>query len=466
MLKLLIDKELRDIVGSTKFAVTFGVMAVLILLAFYVGGKNYQVSLEEYEAGVTENLKQMEGLTDWNRADNRIFLRPQPLAALVSGISNDIGRTVEVHSWWEATAEDSRFNADPIYAVFRFIDLEFIFTIVLSLFAILFAYDAVNGEKERGTLRLAFANSVPRDKYILGKLIGSFVALSVPLLIPILIGCLLLPLLGVPMDSGTWIRLALIIAAGFLYLGVFLTLSVFVSSLTEHSSSSFLLLLVIWIFAVLIIPRTAVLVSGRAVEVPSMDHINYEKSTYMSQLWDQDMKRIDEFRRQSSNLSREERHRQWETLMAELSAARTENMDLFARRLNEDRRNRERVRQRVALGISRISPASVFSLASTDLAGTSLELKQRYLDAANEYRDSYLRFLEEKTGSSTRGWWSRSNEENAEEIDPHELPVFDMPEAPTSSHVNRALPDLGILVVFNVLFFMGAFVAFLKYDVR
>jgi hypothetical protein len=28
------------------------------------------------------------------------------------------------------------------------------------------------------------------------------------------------------------------------------------------------------------------------------------------------------------------------------------------------------------------------------------------------------------------------------------------------------LPDLGILVVFNVLFFMGAFVAFLKYDVR
>ena len=277
MLKLLITKELRDIVGSTKFAVTFGVMSVLILLAFYVGGRNYEVSRLEYEAAVSENLKQMEGLTDWQRVDNRIFLEPQPLASLVSGISNDVGRTVDVNGWWEVSAEDSRFGADPIYAVFRFIDLEFIFTIVLSLFAILFAYDAVNGEKERGTLRLAFANSVPRDKYILGKLTGSFVALAVPLLIPILIGSLLLPLLGVPLDGGMWARLGMVILSGLLYLGVFLTLSIFVSSLTEHSSSSFLLLLVIWIFAVLVIPRTAVLLSGRAVEVPSMDSVNYEK---------------------------------------------------------------------------------------------------------------------------------------------------------------------------------------------
>jgi ABC-type transport system involved in multi-copper enzyme maturation permease subunit len=466
MLRLLIDKELREIIGSTKFAVTFGVMSLLILLAFYVGGRNYRASVEEYDSAVVENLKQMEGLTSWARVDNRIFLRPQPLAALVSGISNDIGRTVEINSSWEASAEDSKFNDDPIYAVFRFIDIEFIFTIVLSLFAILFAYDSVNGEKERGTLCLAFANPVPRDKYIMGKLIGSFLALSVPLLIPILIGCLLLPILGVPMDVGMWTRLALVIAAGLLYLGVFLTLSVFVSSLTEHSSSSFLLLLVVWIFAVLIIPRTAVLVSGRAVEVPSMDHVNFEKSTYMSQLWDEDMQQIDNLRRQIGNLPRDQRRRRFRTLMAELSEVRTDKMDVFAKRLNEDRRNRERVRQRVALGLSRVSPASVFALASSNLAGTSLVLKERYLDSAAEYREAYMRFLVEKTGSSGNSWWSRGGNENDEEIDPHDIPSFDFKEASTSSHVESALPDLAILLLFNVVFFVGAFLAFLRYDVR
>ena len=79
MFKLLIEKELREIIGSTKFAVTFAVCAILILLAFYVGARNYQVSQSEYEANVAENVKQMEGLTDWNRVDHRIFLPRQGL---------------------------------------------------------------------------------------------------------------------------------------------------------------------------------------------------------------------------------------------------------------------------------------------------------------------------------------------------------------------------------------------------
>src|SRR5690606_23514469 len=101
----------------------------------------------------------------------------------------------------ELKSTNSRFNEEPILAVFRFMDLEFLFSVVLSLFAVLFAYDAVNGEKERGTLRLALSNPVSRSTYIVGKLIGTFLSLFVPLLIPVLIGVLLLPLLGVNLDS-------------------------------------------------------------------------------------------------------------------------------------------------------------------------------------------------------------------------------------------------------------------------
>ena len=468
MLRLIIDKELREVIGSTKFAVTFAVMSLLILLAFYVGARNYQVSTLNYESAVAENLKQMEGLTDWSRIDNRIFLKPEPLTALVSGISNDIGRTVEVQTQWEPRSEDSVFNEDPIYAVFRFIDLEFVFSIVLSLFAILFAYDAVNGEKERGTLRLAFANPVPRDKYILGKLIGSFTALAVPLLVPILIGCLLLPLLGVSMDAGGWIRLATVIAAGLMYLGVFLTLSIFVSSVTERSSSSFLLLLVVWIFAVLIVPRTAVFVAGRAVDVPSVDQIDFQKSSYLSQLWDEDMKKMDEFRRSPAGQAdtHEERRRLWRTFMSQLANDRTDKLDAFALRLNEDRRNRDLSRQRIALGIARISPTAVFTLAATDLAGTSLDLKNRFDTAARTYREAYTRFMTEKTGSSLSGWWMSATEETSEEIDPYELPAFEYEAAPLADYMTSALPDLVILLLFNFAFFAGAFLAFLRYDVR
>ena len=65
MLKTIIAKEIRDIIGSTKFAVTFGVCAILILLSFYAGANNYRVSRARYEAAKAENLRQFAGLTDW-----------------------------------------------------------------------------------------------------------------------------------------------------------------------------------------------------------------------------------------------------------------------------------------------------------------------------------------------------------------------------------------------------------------
>ena len=198
MIRTIIEKELREIIGSAKFAVTFGACALLILLSFYVGAENYRTLERQHEAALRENLRKMEGLTDWFAVqDHRIFLPPQPLATLVTGVSNDIGRTVEVRGRGELAADDSRFNEDPIFAVFRFLDLDFIFQIVLSLFAILFAYDAICGERERGTLKLSFANAVRKESYILGKLLGSYLALALPLLVPILGGCGLLLALGV-----------------------------------------------------------------------------------------------------------------------------------------------------------------------------------------------------------------------------------------------------------------------------
>lgn len=472
MFRLIVEKELRETIGTTKFAVTFAVCALLILLAFYVGGRNYQVGQAEYEAARAENLKQMEGLTEWARIDHRVFLPPQPLAALVSGVSNDIGRTTEMRRQGELRSENSRFNEDPIFAVFRFLDLEFLFGIVLSLFAILFAYDAINGEKERGTLRLSFSNSVPRDKYILGKLVGAFLALAIPLLIPILIGCLILPLMGVPMESGTWLRLAMVILAGYLYLGVFLTLSIFVSALTENSASSFLMLLVIWIVAVLIVPRAAVLISGRAVEVPSIDKINFDKSKFQRQAWEEDQKKLMTWQEENQPAEGEDTQEWFGRFRKEMDALgedRNDRIAEFSARLNEERRNREAVQQKVALGIARISPTSVFTLATTNLAGTSLSLKQRYQEEAARYQTQYAAFLTEKTGDSPSGIIIRIGEEEEEEpdpIDPYELPAFTYEGPSTDETTSRALPDLGLLALFNLLFFAGSFIAFLKYDVR
>jgi ABC-type transport system involved in multi-copper enzyme maturation permease subunit len=468
MLRLIISRELRDIIGSVKFGVTFGVMATLVLLAFYVGARNHQAAVAEYEAAVSENLRQMEGLTNWNTVDNRIVLRPRPLAALVSGISNDIGRTVRIGPETEPRSEYSRFDSDPILAVFGFIDLEFVFRIALSLFAILFAYDAVSGEKERGTLSLALSNSVPRDRYILGKLIGAFLALAVPLLIPILLGCLMFLLMGVPLDQGEWLRLGLVLLTGFVYLGVFLSASVLVSSATSKSSSSFLTLIVIWTLMVVVMPRMAVLVSAQWVDVPSIDQINFEKSTNNTRLLAEVWAEADEFWRNNPpppEMSAEERRQRWTDMMSELHDKRNRKADDFSVLVDENRRNRELDQQRISLGLARISPAAAYELAVTTLAGTSLGLKQEFGVAALDYRRVYGRFLREKTGNVTPRQ-AAVDQEGTEEIDPREMPVFEFRETGTVALAAKFMPDLAILLIYLFVFFGLAFVAFLRYDVR
>ncbi|HEY6952073.1 MAG TPA: ABC transporter permease, partial [Bacteroidota bacterium] len=454
MIKLIIEKELKEIIASTKFAVTFGACSVLILLSFYVGGRNYQIGAENYQAALRGELRTFDGITDWKEVrDHSVFLPPQPIASLVMGVSNDIGRTTSVRPGASIDAQDSRYSDEPIYAVFRFLDLEFIFQIVLSLFAILFAYDAVNGEKERGTLKLTFSNSVRRGTYILGKMAGSFLALALPLLVPILLGVLLLVLMGIPLQQSDWYRLLLVIVAGYLYFGAFLAISLFVSSRTEKSSTSFLLALVIWVFSVMIIPRAAVLVAGRAVDVPSVDELTSKRSRYSASLWQDDRKKMADYQA-PPGVPMDQVIRGFQGFMQKMNEDRDVKIRDFDARLYEDRQNKLSVQEGLAFAIARISPSATFSMTATTAAGTGIRLKDEFTRAAERYQGSFAEFLKEKTGETPSGGMifrisTDSTGQKKPTINAAEIPTFTFQPQPVEAVLSSAAVNFGILALFN-----------------
>lgn len=467
MLRLLVLKEIRNILTSWKFAVSFGAMAVLLLIAFFGSAFEYRLARTEYEAAVSENLRQMEG-NDWRRVNTQVFLNPRPLGALVSGISNDIGRSSQISDFGAPDLNFSRFGDMPIYAVFRLIDLEFIVTVVLSLLAILFAFDSVNGEKQQGTLSLSLSNAVPRDLIIAAKSLGYFIVLGIPLLIPLLLGVLIYLLMGLPMTPGDWIRFALIVVAAGLYLGVFLLLSILVSSLTHRPQSSFAFLLLIWILAVLVLPRLAVSVSGRAVTVPSSEAIGQEIFVFNRNLMFKRIEEINEFSRSLDwrTLSEEGTRKAMRAQFEEMDRGVRQQVDDYSSRLFEDRRNRELARQTWATNVARISPAASYKLAATALAGTSLTMHQRFFDQILEYRTVQKTFVQKKLDDLDTKAWMSGPADTDPPIDPNEMPAFSYGEPGTSALIAEALPDLGLLIGFNLLFFAAAFVAFRRYDVR
>ncbi|MBP9211757.1 MAG: ABC transporter permease subunit [Bacteroidetes bacterium] len=472
MLRLIIEKELRDIFSSTKFLVTFSICALLILLSFLIGAKNHQIAQAQFEASKRANILQYEGVTDWMRVQEyKIFLPPQPLATLVNGVANDIGRTIEVRGRGELRSQDSRYGDDPIFALFRFLDLEFIFSIVLSLFAVLFGYDLINGEKERGTLRLTFSHALPRTTYITAKFIGAFLALVVPLLIPILAGMLILPLFGIALSGDDWLKLTLIILAGIIAVGAFLALALFVSASTERSSTSFLVLLSLWIVMVMIIPRLSVIGADQIVNVPSVDEINSQKSRFMSQIWNEDRGKMNSYVPPKSQ-DVQAVMGGFNKFMQELADAREKKFNELSARLNEERLNRQTEQQTLAMFFSGISPSALFTLAAGEINGTSLRMERAFLDQAKEYQRQYAAFMKEKTGMNTGGFSfvvrMVTNDDAAppKPINISELPQFGFTPLSAASGLAPFAGYAGILAAYMMLFFAGAYRSFNRYDVR
>jgi ABC-type transport system involved in multi-copper enzyme maturation permease subunit len=488
MLSILIQKELKALILSPKFVATFAVCAVLILLSVFIGIQEYQAAVRQHEAALDLTRQTLRTQASWMGLSTSVFRQPDPVQILATGVSNDIGRLSNVSQFSGTKLTNSAYSDDPIYALFRAVDFGFIVTIVLSLFGILFTYDAINGEREAGTLQLTFANPVPRWKYILAKLIGSWLGLIIPLMIPVLLGILLMLLYAVPLNTGDWFRIVVLVGISVLYFTFFVTFGVFVSSLTRRSAVSFLISLVAWVTFVLIIPRLGVMAAGQLKPVPTVAEVESKRDAFAKDRWDKHMRDLESKWRTREDamhgLSKEEKEAYRDDHLAEWmekdDADRKQiqkEIDEYSVRLNEDLRNRKVDQERLAFVLSRISPASAYQLAAMSLAGTDISLKSRYEDAMREYRTAFLRYVEKKqkeTGNSggfritfdTDKGVKFSAPRESGSLDLSEMPDFLAPQLAFADVAGGVIVDAGILAFASLLAFIGAFVAFLRYDVR
>lgn len=493
MLGTIIRKELKLYISSPKFVVTFLVCTLLILLSVWVGIKDYQTSVARYEASLQLNEMSLQELT-WDNLGTRAYRQPDPMQIFVSGVHYDIGRFSNIREGQEIKLRHSMYSDSSIFALFRFVDFAFIVQMVLSLFAILFTYDAINGERESGTLQLTFANPVPRARFILGKLVGSWLGLAIPLLIPILLAILLVMLMKVPMTPLHWQKLGGLAVVSLLFFTFFIALGLLVSALTRRSATSFLVLLVIWVVLVFIVPRAGVMAAGQLVDVPSVAEIQSRKEGFARE---QQRRNTEEMMERSRNFSKKmegitaaERSEFMKKYLDDLRKEGEEsrkkmNQEIaeYSRKLNEERRNRQARQEKLAFTLSRFSPASAFSLAAMNLAETDIALKSRAEDAMDDYRSQVLDLAAEKAASGGRGtpevfrFEAGSGDKkvmfgisfggsNSPTLDPAEVPVFSSQPRSISEIASGTLEDVGLMALYSLLAFAGAFVGFLRYDVR
>ncbi len=488
MIKEIAFHELRNIVQSRKFTVTFAIVSSLIILSVLLGIRNYHSQMSAYNTMQQLNDQEMLERRDWISMSSKTMRKPEVMSVFASGVNYDLGRYSVISSFQPVNPIHSVYTDEPFFAVFRFLDFPFIVTVVLSLFILVFTYDSINGEAASGTLKLVFSNPVPRASFLLGKFSGVWLAIIVPLLIPLLLAVILVVTLGVPLTPADYISVSALTGLTILLCTFFIAVGITLSALIRQPSVSFLTALVTWVILTFIIPRGGIIAAGQIIDVPGIEEIKGMQEVFEKDAWNKfTVESTERWRTRNSGLEsmtpaereayREENMWNWMEEDDKLRKDVQKKIDENFKLLNEGYRNKKLAHERLALSLSRFSPVSSFQLAVMDISGTDVALKERFEDALTEYRKSFIEYKDEKqkesggvggvriTFDSDTGFKIETGR-NKGALDISGIPRFDQNTVKSSGWGLSFITNSGIITAFILLLFITAFRAFLKFDVR
>ena len=490
MLKAIIAREFLNNLLNLRFMIGLVLCLVVTIACIMILAHDYRQELADYNLRVNlhEEFLGKYALTNWINQMMPGQKPPERFRPLIIGIPGN--------------ETQNSLDENPLTILFPRLDFLFIVTIVMSLLALLFSYDAVTGERERGTLRQLISNSIPRTTILLGKFLGGTASLLIPFILALLAGVLCINLNpSVQWDGSAWVELGLLIAASLAFITLFYLLGLMVSTWSRHSTVSILNCLFLWVLLVLVIPNVCPYVSAQLRRIPSIRTME-RRAEEIKIAWfeagpQREKEVVDQFRSKHGKLfsqfealdfgeaqkDRSGNPEKVEALAAadpqfkamvdafrdELSRVRQERRTAFNKAVNElwaELNTKAEAQTRLAKNLAGISPLADYVYVARDLTGTGLRSLKYFEDSASEYR---WRFRQYATGVQVAVEAAHKNEPKPEGgwfLDLRNHPRFVFQEESLRGKLGAALPYWGILVLFNIVFFLGAFVGFVRYDVR
>ena len=313
-----------------------------------------------------------------------------------------LDRYTGVAVWLEAHFQDT-FRHRPIEdatALQRFAEMTAASLLqqLAPLFIVLFAFGQFAAEREHGLLRQLLSTGIPPQQLFLGKLGGSALFLAGVFVPAAVLGALtLVASQGHEAALRSPDRVAWLAAAYIAYLGTILVIALGVSASMRSARAALLMLLALWAFGCLLVPRLAADIAARVAPSPS-----YEA------FWHAIEHDIKEGFQGSGNEAVRDRTLRARVL-AEYGVPTIEQLpvsfeglslqamedfsnrvyDFHYRRLWDSFNRQERVQEMVGL----LSPVMGVRAVSMGMAGTDLAHFRHFSDAAEAYRRTMVRRL-------------------------------------------------------------------------
>ena len=474
MLLHIIRKELLDQLLSLRFAIACGVCLLVFLLSSIVLTRDYREAMSTFNMNKVMHRNELLQRTQVSSLFEGVTVdRPLNIMnTLVRGLSKELMESVRVQPGNRLDFPEG-WEQNPVLPLFPAVDFVFVVGIIMSLLALAFSYDAVSGEAESGVLKLLMSYSAPRDLVLLGKWIGGYLALIAPFVVSFVLALIVILLFPeVQPDIDSWLAILALFALALLYLAAIYSLGLFVSCRTRLASTSITVLLLVWVVLILAVPNMAPYAVGQFVSIPSRDEIDREKQVKERELSDRYQRIVEEEKERlgTDDIWQDEGFKKRQQDMSEEFKDEIQKIeDSFLKQMNRQ--------TRLSGIVARISPLTSFNLAAFDLAAAGIAQEEEYVEALKEFSGTWQEYSEEKQ----KAWREFLERQRSEEgsvsinagdmerfnnLDLSDAPRFDFSSMPIGDRLSVVYGDLLLLALWNVVFFMLAYLSFLRYPVE
>ncbi len=463
-------RELYDNLNSLRFALTTVLLLALMLTNAIGHLREHPKRMQKYHDAVSASMARMAAHTEDSlyklaqEGPGKLYKKPSSLYFCAEGGDLVLPDTIEggspfgysehLRGVWKLKYPDANINMKRVGPDVTKLDWAFVIGYVLSLIALLFTFDAISGERERGTLRLMFANSVPRHIVLIGKFLGALISVSIPFTLAVLINLLLISTSNaVHLNTEAWGRLGIIFLIALLYTCLFLALGLLVSARAQRSAVSLVILLLIWITFVVFMPSTlAAIASEFSPSMSSSESFWKQRNQIQEELWD--------------------KYGRWLWTGKVDKETLTGKSEFFTQNAEaEERLNQERLTEKIAQvqharSITRISPATLLQYLIESFAGTGFERHLQFVGNAQRYARQLREFVADTDRSDPESLHIIGVREGMtqKKILSEAVPKFE-DTLDFNKDLNAKAMEFLLLALFVIVLLSAAYLAFVRVEV-
>lgn len=279
MFTTLYIREIQNYLYGLRFQVSF----VIVLLVFIIGSVSFISTLGEIQSSYarvqqtqTESINKQasENISQLIVSQRDFITAPRNNGIIADCKEGWIPNSITYSGYCVKNFQIRSGNVNTLMTQADSLSWSFIVSMFLSFITLLFAFDAISGEKEDHTLALVFSNPVPRRVFLFSKLASIVTVVTLMALVGIIISLLILSFSGKIQINGIFLLETVgFIAISMLLITVFAVFGLLSSAVTTHSNVSLLISLCFWLFAVVIIPNTSVFWANKLFPIPSAQEV-------------------------------------------------------------------------------------------------------------------------------------------------------------------------------------------------